>query len=108
MAASITPEAEFLLTQKGILSMGWDLRRHAYCFTFITVSGEQVLLKGLGGHVIIHDIILISEKNPDIQIIKHGLYGENMEIHITRNQAEPVVDVLNEASGEKRCSYILL
>lgn len=70
-----------------------------------SVGSNAVLIKG--DHVIstMHDVLIISKRKPDIQIIKHGLYGENMEIllagHEDYSEYELVVDILNQASGEK-------
>ena len=42
-----------------------------------------------GGHHVtatMLDVITMSAKTPDIQIIKHGLYGDNMEILLASHQ----------------------
>lgn len=111
MATVITPnktEAELLLAQKGISQKienldGMVIAAH---LLLLLVESHAVLLKG--GHVTVtmHDVIMISEKNSDIQIVKHGFYGENMEILLARHQdselgRELVVDILHQRSAER-------
>ena len=111
MAVLITPnktEAEFLLAQKGISQKIESLNDMliAVELLLLSVGSDAVLLKG--GHVTttMQDLIMISEKRPDIQIVKYGLYEDNMEILLVGNQnnskSELVIDILNQAkSGEK-------
>ena len=110
MAALITPnkaEAEFLLAQKGISQKiaTLDDMLIAAERLLLLIKNDAVLLKG--GHVTatMHDVIMISKQNPDIQIEKYGLYGENMEILLGKNQGYRdsilAVDILHQVSGEK-------
>lgn len=110
MAALITPnktEAEFLLAQKGISQKIESLNDMliAVELLLLLLGSDAVLLKG--GHVTatMQDVNMISEKSPDIQIVKYGLYEENMEILLVGNQnnskSELVIDILNQARGEK-------
>lgn len=110
MAALITPnktEAELLLAQRGISQKIETLDDMLIAAELLlrSVGGGAVLLKG--GHVTatIRDVNILSAKKPDIQIIKHGLYGDNMEIllasHQDYSQSELMIDILHQASGEK-------
>ena len=111
MAALITPnniEAEFLLAQQGISQKVETMDDMVIAAELLlrSVGGDAVLLKG--GHVTattMRDVMIMSAKRPDIQIIEHGLYGDNMEIllasHQDYSQSELVIDILHQASGEK-------
>lgn len=110
MAALITPnksEAELLLSLQGISQKIETLNDMLVAAELLlqSVSGDAVLLKG--GHVTatMRDVIIVSAERPDIQIIKHGLYGDNMEIllasHQGYSQSELVIDILYQANGEK-------
>ncbi|KAF8801414.1 hypothetical protein BYT27DRAFT_7261953 [Phlegmacium glaucopus] len=109
MAALITPdktEAELLLTQKGISQNmeTLDGMLTAAKILLMSMGSKAVLLKGGHNTITMHNVTMISEQFSDIQIVKHGLYEENMEIlSINQDYSQPqlVVDVLNEASGEK-------
>ena len=110
MAALITPnklEAELLLALQGTtqkIETLDDMLNATELFLW-SVGSNAVLLKG--GHVIatMRDVIIMSAKKPDIQIIKHGLYEDNMEIllasHQDYSQSELVIDILHQVSGER-------
>ena len=110
MAALITPnetEARLFLALQGISQKIETLGDILIAAELLlpSVGGDAVLLKG--GHITatMSDVIIMSAKRPDIQIIKHGLYGDNMEIllasHQDYSQSELVIDILHQASGEK-------
>lgn len=111
MATVITPnitEAQLLLAQKGIFKIIQTLDGMLVAADLLlsSVGSHAVLLKG--GHITatMRDVMMISEKHSDIQIVKHGLYGENMEILLARYQdlypeLKLVVDILHQRSGEK-------
>jgi hydroxymethylpyrimidine/phosphomethylpyrimidine kinase / thiaminase len=110
MAALITPnkaEAKVFLALQGISQEIETLDDLLIAAELLlrSVGGDAVLLKG--GHVTatMSDVIIMSVERPDIQIIKHGLYGDNMEIlrtsHQDYSQSELAIDILHQASGEK-------
>ena len=110
MAALITPnetEAIFFLALQGISQKIETLDDMLIAAELLlpSVGGDAVLLKG--GHVAVamSDVIIMSAERPDIQIIKQGLYGDNMEIllasHQDYSQSELAIDILHQASGEK-------
>ena len=111
MAALITPnkaEAELFLALRGITQKVETLEDMLIAAELLlwSVGGGAVLLKG--GHVTatMSDVNIMSAKRPEIQIIKHGLYGDNMEIlHANHHQdytpSELAIDILHQASGEK-------
>jgi hydroxymethylpyrimidine/phosphomethylpyrimidine kinase len=110
MAALITPnkaEAEIFLALQGISQKIETLDDMLIATELLlrSVGVDAVLLKGGDVTATMLDVITMSAKKPDIQIIKQGLYGDNMEIllasHQDYSQSELVIDILHQASGEK-------
>ena len=111
MAILITPnkaEAKLFLALRGITQKIETLDDTLIAAELLlrSVGGGAVLLKG--GHVTatMSDVNIMSAKSPNIQIIKHGLYGDNMEIlhashHPDYSQSDLAIDILHQASGEK-------
>lgn len=112
MATLITPnetEAKLFLALQGISQKIETLDDMLIAAELLlgSVGGDAaVLLKGGNVTTTMSDIIItMSAERPDIQIIKHGLYGNNMEIllasHQDYTQSELAIDILHQASGEK-------
>lgn len=110
MAALITPnktEAKLFLALQGISQKIESLDDMLIAAEHLlrSVGGGAVLLSG--GHVTatISDVIIMSIERPDVEIIKLGLYGGNMEILLANHQdyhpSELAIDILHQASGEK-------
>ena len=110
MAALIIPnetEAKLFLALQGISQKIETLDDMLIAAELLlrSVGGDAVLLKG--GHVTatMSDVIVMSAERPEIQIIKHGLYGDNMEIILASHQdyfkSELAIYILHQASGEK-------
>ena len=111
MAALITPskrEVKLFLALRGISQKVETLDDMLIAAELLlrSVSGNAVLLKGGHFAATMSDVIIImSAKRPDIQIIKYGLYGDNMEILLASHQAysqlEVEIYILHQSSGEK-------
>jgi len=69
-----------------------------------TFAPHAVLLKGGHIHVTIQDVQQLLKVKQGVQVIKHGLMEENMEILFSGEQVETepqlVVDVLQERGGD--------
>ena len=111
MAALITPnktEAKLFLALQGItqkIETLDDILTAAELLLRSVCGNGAVLLKGGYFTATMSDVIIMSAERPDIHIVKHGFYGENMEIlrasHQNYSQSELAIDVLHQASGEK-------
>jgi len=109
LATIITPnksEAEMLLSKRGLTTSINTLEEmiSATSRMISAFAPHAVLLKGGHVHVTIQDIQQLLEVKQGVQVIKHGLMEENMEILFAceKVEIEPqlvVVDVLQERGG---------
>ena len=109
LAMIITPnrsEAEMLLSKRGLTTSINTLEEMISAANRMISAFEPqaVLLKGGHIHVTMQDVQQLLEVKQDMQVIKHGMMEENMEILFADEKVETepqlVVDVLQERRGD--------